>query len=138
MHEWLQKMFIDEVKPALERYGSGNGDVKCETGTYTPTADVRVAVSIPHNLGVTPTVMLAFAEDKDALVGVTGYMLSYAAFNFSLEKDCHHIVGTSNPSVGGGYKARSELVSDTEFRIAATPTYKLKAGVTYRWVILAL
>lgn len=117
---------------------SAGGNVRYETGVYVSDSDVRVAVTLPHSLGVVPTITIVFAEDLNALVGNTGYLLSCAGYNFSVNNDCHFVVGTSNPSVTGGYSTQSGFVSDTAFRISASPTYKLKAGVTYRWLILAL
>lgn len=123
---------------AIAAISADTGNVKYEVGEYTPDVDTRVGVVISHGLGVVPTMALAYAKDTQALVGNSGYMVSYAAFNFSVNNECHYLVNMSNPSVGGGYTARSGFLGDTAFRLSAAPSYRLKAGVTYRWLVLAL
>lgn len=117
---------------------SAGGSIKYEIGEYTPEVDTRTGVILPHGLGVEPTVILVCAKDRTTLAGETGYLVTQANYNFSFNNECHYVVSTSNPSISGSYLPRSGYLSDTTFRISATPSFRLKAGVTYIWVAMVL
>lgn len=130
--------FPQEFVSAIEGISTGGGPIVYECGTYCPEEDKRTGVTLTHSLGVVPTFVVAYATEKEPFSGLTSYLYSYIGFSFAVNNESHFVVGVCNPAISGGYSAsQSSCGTETTFRINAGPTYKLKAGVTYRWMTAA-
>lgn len=124
-----------------------SGAKKIVTGTYTPTADIAsFKVQIPHNLGVRPDFIIAFADGIASDASFTEFYIVTAV--------CTKINATS-PQTTKGHQMICQATRPTWDQIqiksqnddgtkylnenwVKIPFYnsdwQLKAGVTYRYV----
>lgn len=136
---------LDQMAEAIASISVGNNAVFA-TGEYTPSADASAAVSIDHGLGTTPNYFLIVAEGDVNTVDMNKYLVAYAGFLKKLQ-------GGTTATYGGGYfrcsgsstsaaaftaagavGTAASVATATQFTIAYNINYKLKSGVTYRWI----
>lgn len=114
-------------------------------GTYTPASDITSATYITHDMGVSPDFALFYADEHYNTTSFEGY-LAYQLIHI-------HPLETSSTTSDGyrfglyGYNGSlsnfsgkiskvTDHVTDSQFRVMATSSYKLKSGTTYKWLAI--
>ena len=111
---------------------SGGGSVlpdSIKKGTFTVAEDTVETITIPHGLGVTPTMFFIFSDNPEYIIGNIGYTFMGTA------KDIGNTFATKhNKIMSLVYNIYTATCDDTNIIITNTnPTYMIRAGVTYRW-----
>lgn len=104
-----------------------------KTGTFTVAEDTTEAVTIAHGLGV-GTSILVYIQPDNPEYAVSN--IPYAILG-GIDKTQEKIVTSNNGSLTAKYNVCNINVDDTNIVITPTSTtYKLIAGLNYRWFIL--
>ena len=133
----------DAVGSLVEGYGGGS---KVVTGTYTPTEDIYSnLVQIPHNLGVVPDFIIAYADGISVDASSTVWYVVTSAVTK---------INASSPQTSSDHIAFFQVTRPTYNQIMVqysnddgtkylneswvkipfyNSTYTLKAGVTYHY-----
>ena len=137
---------IFDIIGTYEGSGGGSGVISAvATGTYTPASDISSGVEIEHGLGVTPNFCIWMAENDfsditDVSAAVVGAMVakpmihsvsSGMTYPYQYFLRGYNVSGLSNGTAS--YKSEG-CMTDTIVTILGNSTYKLKSGLTYRWV----
>lgn len=108
--------------------GSGLPD-SIKTGTFTVAEDTFETITIPHGLGTTPVIVLILPDNPDYVIRKISYAI-LGGINISGEK----IVTSNSGALTVKYGIMTISVDDTNIVIATqSSTYKLIAGLNYRW-----
>ena len=132
------------VNVAATGGGLPAGLSKVASGLLTPTSDVSSAQFITHGLGVKPDFWAVFADTGDTVVDAdfNGYFLksshaaiknTYNSNSYDYLSEMSYMTSATVMRVTQVYISEG-MVTDTAFMISATSTYKLKSGITYRWI----
>ena len=138
---------------ALPEAGGNSGGLpehikKLATGIYRPSSDDGGDFTVTHNFGELPTFLVLFLCDD---VGTTA-QAGTRVFQFQTTKKMVASNGTLNlmrgaqvyygssgtVSTGGLSDANSAYATTATATFKGSATYKLKAGLTYRWVVCVL
>lgn len=104
-----------------------------KTGTFTVAKDTLEAVTIAHGLGAV-TSILVYIQPDNPEYAVSN--IPYAILG-GIDKTQEKIVTSNNGSLVSKYGICNINVDDTNIVITPTSTtYKLIAGLNYRWFIL--
>lgn len=137
---------IFDVVGTYEGSGGGSGVISAvATGTYTPASDISSGVEIEHGLGVTPNFCIWIAENDfsditDVSAVVVGAVVakpmlhsvsSGITYPYQYFLRGYNVSGLSNGTTS--YKSDG-FMTDTIVTIMGNSTFKLKSGLTYRWV----
>lgn len=111
---------------------SGGLPSNIKTGTFTVTEDTTEPITIVHGLGVvTPAMVLIFPDNPEYVIGKIAYSI-LGGLNISGEK----IVASNSAAITSKYGICTIDVDDTNVVITpSSSTYKLIAGLNYRWYI---
>lgn len=143
---------------------SGSGSLPAaisalKTGTFTPSSDLTSNRAIAHGLGTTPNFFLIYptADSIDA-VDFSGYnalqmFLAKPHTEYNASSEAIDYTGIFNRTYGYAYTGTSTTTAKNYFLTAiinvstkssyvtasyiyaqANAAYKLKAGITYRWI----
>lgn len=122
---------IDFPQRILNIPSGGGSDLpdSIKTGTFTVAEDTFETITIPHGLGATPVIVLILPDNPEYAIGKIPYAV-LGGISLSGEK-----IVTSNGSVlTAKYGIITISVDDTNIVIAPqSSTYKLIAGLNYRW-----
>lgn len=101
-------------------------------GTFTVAEDTADTVTIAHGLGaVTPSIVLIYPDNPEYVIGKIQYAI-LGGIDISGEK----IVTSNASSLSSKYGIISITVDETNIVITpSNTTYKLVAGLNYRWYI---
>lgn len=112
--------------------GGGSGlPSNIKTGTFTVAEDTVETITIPHGLGATPAIVLILPDNPDYAIGKIQYAI-LGGIDVSGEK----IVTSISGALTAKYGIMTISVDDTNIVIAPqTSTYKLIAGLNYRWFV---
>ena len=104
-----------------------------KTGTFTVAEDTLEPVTIAHGLGsVSPVLVHILTDNPEYAVG----KLPYAIIG-GVDKAGEKVVTSNSGSITSKYGVFSVSVDDTNIVITpSTSSYKLIAGLNYRWLIL--
>lgn len=114
--------------------GGGSGlPSNIKTGTFTVAEDTLEPVAITHGLvGVSPVLVYIMTDNPEYAVG----KLPYAIIG-GVDKSGEKVVTSNSCSITSKYGVFSVSVDDTNIVITpSTSSYKLIAGLNYRWLIL--
>lgn len=103
------------------------------TGTFTVAEDTSEAVTIAHGLGaITPVIVYIQPDNPEYVISNIPYAI-FGGVSISQEK----VVTSKNGTLTSKYSICDINVNDTNIVITpSTTTYKLIAGLNYRWFIL--
>ena len=108
--------------------GSGLPDI-IKTGTFTVAEDTAETITIPHGLGVTPTMFFIFPDNPEYIIGNIGYTFMGTAKDIGITFATKH-----NKMMALVYSIYTVTCDDTNIILTNTnESYLLRAGVTYRW-----
>ena len=108
--------------------GSGLPD-SIKTGTFTVAEDTVETITIPHGLGVTPTMFFIFPDNPEYIIGNIGYTFMGTAKDIGITFATKH-----NKMMALVYSIYTVTCDDTNIILTNTnESYLLRAGVTYRW-----
>ena len=108
--------------------GSGLPD-SIKTGTFTVAEDTIETITIPHGLGVTPTMFFIFPDNPEYIIGNIAYTFIGAAKDIGITFATKH-----NKMMAIVYSIYTVTCDDTNIILTNTnESYLLRAGVNYRW-----
>ena len=100
-----------------------------KTGTFTVAEDTVETITIPHGLGVTPTMFFIFPDNPEYIIGNIGYTFMGTAKDIGIT-----FATKSNKVMAIVYNIYTTTCDDDNIIITSTTTtYMIRAGVTYRW-----
>ena len=104
-----------------------------KTGTFTVAEDTLEPVTIAHGLGsVSPVLVYILTDNPEYAVG----KLPYAIIG-GVDKSGEKVVTGNSYAITSKYGIFNVSVDDTNIVITpSTSSYKLIAGLNYRWLIL--
>lgn len=141
------RAILDTIN-ALPDAGSGGGMPDgivsaIATGTYTPASDTSTPADVEHNLGVVPNFCIwmvdgDFTVESSASAMILGASLrkGLTSSNGSTYYVQYFVRGfnSTGGTAGTATQYAENAMTDTEVKLLCNSTYKLKAGLTYRWV----
>lgn len=115
--------------------------IKLNAGTITLPNDISSGLGIEHGLGEKPNFFIIAPVGSVEETGGIGYLYGQMVLwrYFEGSSTTIHGMGTiitiNSSNEAGSYSRRDSFApSDQVVNVAASSSYKLKAGVTYRWV----
>ena len=103
-----------------------------KTGTFTVSQDSTDALVVPHGLtNFSSIACVIFPDNIEYAVGKIPYAI-LGGFDVSAEK----IVTTNSSKITYKYNIASIAVDNENITITPSGTYKIIAGIVYRWFIL--
>ena len=137
---------------ALSGSGSGgnggslpSGISAFAAGTYTPVSDVasNQTVSISHNLGVIPDLIVFWTDDISWGSSAGAYLLMAAAFPnapvTSIARKSIYIRGTASSNNSVAFVTTNQISTmptNTLFEVSGANTIVIKGGCEYKWIAL--
>ena len=124
---------IDFPQRILNIPSGGGSDLpdSIKTGTFTVAEDTFETITIPHGLGATPVIVLILPDNIDYVIKKIPYSI-LGGIDISGEK----IVTSNSGALTVKYGIVTITNDDTNIVITPqTSTYKLIAGLNYRWYI---
>lgn len=125
---------VDTFENKILNIPSGSGlPSNIKTGTFTVAEDTLEPVTITHGLGsVSPVLVYIMPDNPEYAVG----KLPYAIIG-GVDKAGEKVVTSNTGSITSKYGVFSVSVDNTNIVITpSTSSYKLIAGLNYRWLIL--
>ena len=100
-----------------------------KTGTFTVAEDTIETITIPHGLGVTPTIVLILSDNIDYAIRKIPYAI-LGGIDISEEK----IVTSNSGALTVKYGIMTITNDNTNIVITVSNSnYKMIAGLVYRW-----
>ena len=142
-----QADLITQIKTVLATKAAGGvglptGITALASGTFTTATDLSASFTIAHGLDATPNFFAIFAEENPVnyedyyryIVAQFGLAQEFAStsvwfkiFRYGTASGFSQTVSTSS--------SLRYFSTDTDFTVYASSSNKIKAGVTYRWIV---
>lgn len=129
---------------ALPEAGGGgglpDGIAAVSVGTYTPASESTTAAKVPHGLGEVPDFVAMYAEGAITSADFASYICAFASVPLSTGTGVGvRMLRYGSPN-GSSFSISASVYYEgnyttTTFSVVQSSSYKLKAGITYKFVV---